>query len=139
MEDYNPNISQIIYSNDRKISIKMHVLKDKNFSFPKETQKEETQKNLQIQKLISISYKCCKRKNLDNEKIKNKKMVKRIKNLNADILSSIKEEEEKTKPEYKINDIKKVGKKEINNDNEKPLSAFGGGVRNRYLNKLHNK
>ena len=139
VEDYNPNISQIIYSNDRKISIKMHVLKDKNFSFPKETQKEETQKNLQIQKLISISYKCCKRKNLDNEKIKNKKMVKRIKNLNADILSSIKEEEEKTKPEYKINDIKKDGKKEINNDNERPLSAFGGGVRNRYLNKLHNK
>ena len=66
-------------------------------------------------------------------------MVKRIKNINADKLSSIMEEEEKSKLEYKINDIKKVAKKEINNDNERPLSAFGGGVRNRYLNKLHNK
>ena len=117
----------------------MHVLKDKNVTFPKEKQKEETPKNFQIQKLISLFYKFFKKKNLDNEKIKNKKMEKRKKNLNEDILSSIKEEEEKTKPEYKINDIKKVGKKEINNDNERPLSAFGGGVRNRYLNKLHNK
>ena len=138
VEDYNPNISQIIYSNDRKISIKMNVLKDKNVIFPKEKEKENIKKNYEIQKLISIFYKCSKK----NDKIKNKKMVKRIKNMNnmnTDILSSIKEEEEKSK--YKI-----INKEEIKKENpieeikkERPLSSFGGGVRSKYLNRFKKK
>ena len=139
VEDYNPNISQIIYSNDRKISIKIHVLKDINVSFPKEKQSKDNKKNLKIQKLNSLCYPFLKNKNLDNEKIKNKKLVRRIKNMNVDKLSSIKEEEEKSKPEYKINDIKKIGKKEIINEKERRFSAFSGGIRSRYLNRLHNK
>ena len=139
MEDYNPSITQMIYSNDKKISIKIHVIKDINVSFPKEKQIEDNKKYLKIQKLNSICYPCFKNKNLDNEKIKNKKLVRRIKNMNVDKLSSIKEEEEKSKPEYKINDIKKIGKKEIINEKERRFSAFSGGIRSRYLNRLHNK
>ena len=52
MEDYNPNLSQIIYSNDRKISIKMNILKDKNVIFPKE-KGNFNKKNYEIQKLIT--------------------------------------------------------------------------------------
>ena len=139
MEDYNPSITQMIYSNDKKISIKIHVIKDINVSFPKEKQIEDNKKYLKIQKLNSICYPFLKNKNLDNEKIKNKKLVRRIKNMNVDKLSSIKEEEEKSKPEYKINDIKKIGKKEIINEKERRFSAFSGGIRSRYLNRLHNK
>ena len=139
MEDYNPTITQMIYSNDKKISIKIHVLKDINVSFPKEKQSKDNKKYLKIQKLNSICYPFLKKKNLDNEKIKNKKLVRRIKNMNMDKLSSIKEEEEKSKPEYKINDIKKIGKKEIINEKERRFSAFSGGIRSRYLNRLHNK
>ena len=139
MEDYNPSITQMIYSNDKKLSIKIHVIKDINASFPKGKQIEDNKKYLKIQKLNSICYPCFKNKNLDNEKIKNKKLVRRIKNMNVDKLSSIKEEEEKSKPEYKINDIKKIGKKEIINEKERRFSAFSGGIRSRYLNRLHNK
>ena len=139
MEDYNPSITQMIYSNDKKISIKIHVIKDINVSFPKEKQSKDNKKNLKIQKLNSLCYPFLKNKNLDNEKIKNKKLVRRIKNMNVDKLSSIKEEEEKSKPEYKINDIKKIGKKEIINEKERRFSAFSGGIRSRYLNRLHNK
>ena len=139
MEDYNPSITQMIYSNDKKISIKIHVIKDINVSFPKGKQIEDNKKYLKIQKLNSICYPFLKKKNLDNEKIKNKKLVRRIKNMNVDKLSSIKEEEEKSKPEYKINDIKKIGKKEIINEKERRFSAFSGGIRSRYLNRLHNK
>ena len=139
MEDYNPSITQMIYSNDKKLSIKIHVIKDINVSFPKEKQIEDNKKYLKIQKLNSICYPFLKKENLDNEKIKNKKLVRRIKNMNVDKLSSIKEEEEKSKPEYKINDIKKIGKKEIINEKERRFSAFSGGIRSRYLNRLHNK
>ena len=139
MEDYNPSITQMIYSNDKKLSIKIHVIKDINVSLPKEKQIEDNKKYLKIQKLNSICYPCFKNKNFDNEKIKNKKLVRRIKNMNVDKLSSIKEEEEKSKPEYKINDIKKIGKKEIINEKERRFSAFSGGIRSRYLNRLHNK
>ena len=50
VEDYNPNLSQIIYSNDRKISIKMNVLKDKNVTFAKK--EENINKIFEIQKVI---------------------------------------------------------------------------------------
>ena len=141
MEDYNENISQMIYSNDRKVSIKMNVLKDKNVIFAKE---KKIQKNLEIQNLISIFYKCSKKNSDSNNdnKIKNKKFVKRIKNVkntNTDALFSIKEEEEKSKQE-KI--IKKIGdKKEVKEEikKERPISAFTGGVRNKYLKRLNKK
>ena len=148
VEDYNPNITQIIYSNDRKVSIKMHSLKDKNVTtFPKE--KKYDQKYLQVQKLISIFYKCSKHKSENNAKTKNKKMVRRFKNTNNDALSSIKEEEEKSKQESiikdkeKSNNDKKFNKIEIKEENkkekERPVSAFGGGVRSRYINRFHKK
>ena len=148
VEDYNPNLSQIIYSNDRKISIKMHVIKDKNMTFSKN--KKNYFRKYEIQKLISIFYKCVKRKNMDNESIiKNKKVVKRIKNKNIDELGSIKEEEEKSKMDNSIKEIennkniKKINKKIDNEDakkeKERPVSAFSGGVRNRYLNRLQKK
>ena len=153
VEDYNPNLAQIIYSNDRKISIKINVLKDKNMTFPKEKNKKDFQKNLEIQKLISIFYKCSKRNNLNEGLIKNKKMVKRIKNINnmnTDILFSIKEDEEKTKQDNSIQEIediinknKKIEKLTINEkitkEKERPVSSFSGGVRSRYLNRLHKK
>ena len=47
VEDYNPNISQIIYSNDRKISIKMNVLKDKNETFEKKEKNINKKKKIQ--------------------------------------------------------------------------------------------
>ena len=118
VEDYNPNISQIIYSNDRKISIKMNVLNDKNMTFSK--RKENV--ILEIQKVICINYKCGKKNCLsnNNNNITKNKKIKRQKNL--DILCSIKEEEEKSKPE---NQIKKIDilleneKKEEKNEEKK--------------------
>ena len=138
-QNLNSTVKIFFGTNDKKISIKIHVLKDINVSFPKEKQSKDNKKNLKIQKLNSLCYPFLKNKNLDNEKIKNKKLVRRIKNMNVDKLSSIKEEEEKSKPEYKINDIKKIGKKEIINEKERRFSAFSGGIRSRYLNRLHNK
>ena len=137
VEDYNPNLSQIIYSNDRKISIKMNILKDKNVIFPKE-KGNINKKNYEIQKLITIFYKCSKK----TEKIKNKKMVKRIKNmnnLNTDILSSIKEEEEKSKNKSNIKEVMKNEKPIEEIKKERPLSSFSGGVRSKYLNRLKKK
>ena len=142
VEDYNPNISQIIYSNDRKISIKMNVLNDKNVIFSNRKEKVI----LEIHKVISINYKCGKKNCLSNNIVKNKK-IKRQKNM--DILSSIKEEEEKSKLENKFKQIddlidnnnKKEEKKEINEeikkDKERPVSAFGSGVRSKYLRRFH--
>ena len=143
VEDYNPNISQIIYSNDRKISIKMNVLKDKNVTFAKSNIK----KFFEIQKVISINYKCGKENCLNIGLIKNKK-IKRKRNFDMNILCSIKEEEEKLRPEKKIKKIedllkknKNEEKKEIHNEinKDRAVSAFGGGVRNKYLNRLHKK
>ena len=137
VEDYNPNLSQIIYSNDRKISIKMNILKDKNVIFPIENG-NINKKNYEIQKLITIFYKCSKK----TEKIKNKKMVKRIKNmnnLNTDILSSIKEEEEKSKNKSNIKEVIKNEKPIEEIKKERPLSSFSGGVRSKYLNRLKKK
>ena len=137
VEDYNPNLSQIIYSNDRKISIKMNILKDKNVIFPKE-KGNINKKNYEIQKLITIFYKCSKK----TEKIKNKKMVKRIKNmnnLNTDILSSIKEEEEKSKNKSNVKEVIKNEKPIEEIKKERPLSSFSGGVRSKYLNRLKKK
>ena len=142
VEDYNPNISQIIYSNDRKISIKMNVLNDKNMTFTK--RKENV--ILEVQKVICINYKCGKKNCLSNNNIVKSKKIKRQKNM--DILCSIKEEEEKSKPENKIKQIedlinnnKKEEKKEINDeikkDKERPVSTFGSGVRSRYINRFH--
>ena len=146
VEDYNPNISQIIYSNDRKISIKMNVLKDKNVTF----EKREKNAIFEVQKVICINYKCGKKNclsNNNNNLLKNKK-IKRQKNM--DMLCSIKEEEEKSKPENKIKQIEDLI--EINNkkeekkneeiiidkkEKEKPVSAFGSGVRSRYLSRFH--
>ena len=141
VEDYNPNLSQIIYSNDRKISIKMNVLKDKNVTFAKKD--ENINKIFEIQKVICINYKCGKENCINNGLIKNKK-IKRKKNLDGNILSSIKEEDNKIK---KIEDLikknKKEEKKEINNDikkeKDRAVSAFGGGVRNKYLSRFHKK
>ena len=142
VEDYNPNISQIIYSNDRKISIKMNVLNDKNVTFSNRKEKFI----LEIHKVISINYKCGKKNCLSNNIVKNKK-IKRQKNM--DILCSIKEEEEKSKLENKIKQIdnlidnnnKKEEKKEINDeikkDKERPVSAFGSGVRSKYLSRFY--
>ncbi|WP_297981952.1 LCP family protein [uncultured Methanobrevibacter sp.] len=93
VEDYNPNLSQIIYSNDRKISIKMNVLKDKNVTFAKKD--ENINKIFEIQKVICINYKCGKENCINNGLIKNKK-IKRKKNLDGNILSSIKEEDNST-------------------------------------------
>ena len=148
VEDYNPNISQIIYSNDRKISIKMNVLNDKNMTFSK--RKENV--ILEIQKVICINYKCGKKNCLsnNNNNITKNKKIKRQKNL--DILCSIKEEEEKSKPENQIKKIdillenekkeeKNEEKKEINDDTkkdkERPVSTFVSGVRSRYINRFH--
>jgi len=142
VEDYNPNISQIIYSNDRKLSIKMNVLNDKNITFPK--RKENV--ILKVQKVICINYKCGKKNCLSNNNITKSKKIKRQKNM--DILCSIEEEEEKSKPENKIKKIedlidnkKKDEKNEINDeikkDKERPVSTFGSGVRSRYINRFH--
>ena len=118
VEDYNPNLSQIIYSNDRKISIKMNVLKDKNVTFAKKD--ENINKIFEIQKVICINYKCGKENCINNGLIKNKK-IKRKKNLDGNILSSIKEEEDNKikKIEALIKKNKKEEKKEINNDIKK--------------------
>ena len=142
VEDYNPNLSQIIYSNDRKISIKMNVLKDKNVTFAKK--EENINKIFEIQKVICINYKCGKENCINNGLIKNKK-IKRKKNLDGNILSSIKEEEDNKikKIEDLIKKNKKEEKKEINNDikkeKDRAVSAFGGGVRNKYLSRFHKK
>jgi len=142
VEDYNPNLSQIIYSNDRKISIKMNVLKDKNVTFARV--KENINKIFEIQKVICINYKCGKENCINNGLIKNKK-IKRKKNLDGNILSSIKEEEDNKikKIEDLIKKNKKEEKKEINNDikkeKDRAVSAFGGGVRNKYLSRFHKK
>ena len=142
VEDYNPNLSQIIYSNDRKISIKMNVLKDKNVTFAKKD--ENINKIFEIQKVICINYKCGKENCINNGLIKNKK-IKRKKNLDGNILSSIKEEEDNKikKIEDLIKKNKKEEKKEINNDikkeKDRAVSAFGGGVRNKYLSRFHKK
>ena len=78
VEDYNPNISQIIYSNDRKISIKMNVLNDKNMTFSK--RKENV--ILEIQKVICINYKCGKKNCLsNNNNITKNKKIKRQKSM----------------------------------------------------------
>ena len=142
VEDYNPNLSQIIYSNDRKISIKMNVLKDKNVTFAKK--EENINKIFEIQKVICINYKCGKENYINNGLIKNKE-IKRKKNLDGNILSSIKEEEDNKikKIEDLIKKNKKEEKKEINNDikkeKDRAVSAFGGGVRNKYLSRFHKK
>jgi hypothetical protein len=146
VEDYNPNISQIVYSNDRKISIKMNVLKDKNVIF----EKHEKNVIFEVQKVICINYKCGKKNclsNNNNNLMKNKK-IKRQKNM--EILGSIQEEEEKSKPENKIKQIEDLieinnKKEEKKNDEiikekkekERPVSAFGSGVRSRYLSRFH--
>ena len=70
--------------------------------------------------------------------------------MNTDILFSIKEDEEKTKQDNSIQEIediinknKKIEKLTINEkitkEKERPVSAFSGGVRSRYLNRLHKK
>ena len=124
----------------------MHVIKDKNMTFSKN--KKNDFRKYEIQKLISIFYKCVKRKNMDNDSIiKNKKVVKRIKNKNIDELGSIKEEEEKSKMDNSIKEIennknkinKKIENEDVKKEKERPVSAFSGGVRNRYLNRLHKK
>ena len=151
VEDYNPNISQIIYSNDRKISIKMNVLKDKNETFDKK-EKNINKKNkiFEINKVISIFYKCAKKNCLENNNnniLTNKKIIKRKKNMNMnrDILCSIKEEEEKIKNENIITKNDKEEKNEIKNNDkkekekERPNSTFGIGVRSKYLSRFHKK
>ena len=151
VEDYNPNISQIIYSNDRKISIKMNVLKDKNETFEKK-EKNINKKNkiFEINKVISIFYKCAKKNCLENNNnniLTNKKIIKRKKNMNMnrDILCSIKEEEEKIKNENIITKNDKEEKNEIKNNDkkekekERPNSTFGIGVRSKYLSRFHKK
>ena len=151
VEDYNPNISQIIYSNDRKISIKMNVLKDKNETFDKK-EKNINKKNkiFEINKVISIFYKCAKKNCLENNNnniLTNKKIIKRKKNMNMnrDKLCSIKEEEEKIKNENIITKNDKEEKNEIKNNDkkekekERPNSTFGSGVRSKYLSRFHKK
>ena len=105
---------------------------------------ENINKIFEIQKVICINYKCGKENCINNGLIKNKK-IKRKKNLDGNILSSIKEEEDNKikKIEDLIKKNKKEEKKEINNDMKKEkdraVSAFGGGVRNKYLSRFHKK
>ena len=135
------NLEQIFYTNDGKIIIKIHTLKDKNMIFIKNSKKRID--NLKMQKINNINYYYNKKKSFNKENIKNKKLVKRIKNL--DILCSIKEEEEKSKSEqiikdiYEKNDIKTEINDNINIIKEKDMKKIGGGVRNRYLSRLRKK
>ena len=50
--------------------------------------------------------------------------------------NSIKEIENH-KNKNKIN--KKIENEDVKKEKERPMSAFSGGVRNRYLNRLHKK
>ena len=128
---FNNNFNQILYSNDKKICIRLHVLKCKNiFIFNTKNYK----KCLKIQKVMSINYRVGKRN-------QNKKFVKRIKNM--DLLSSIKEEEEKSKLEKINKDI--INKKEVNekinidNDLLKKEGIEQIGVRSKYLSRFRKK
>ena len=140
-ENYNNSFIQNIYSSDRKISIRLHILKEKNIIFSENKKKKK--ENLKIQKLICINYHCGNRNHFNNENvIKNKKVVKRIKNM--DLLCAIKEEEEKSKSEKIINNInskKEIIHDNINIDKESKKREGIGNIqnRNRYLSRLMKK
>ena len=124
VEDYNLNLSQIIYSDDNKISIKMHTLKDKNVIFEKKGKKI---KNLEIQKPISLFYKCYKNDNSIKNGINHRKRYNR----NLKVLNPIKEEEDKSK---KI--IENSNKETNQNQNKDNDNKFEGNTRRRYWNRF---
>jgi hypothetical protein len=118
IEDFNPK-NPIIYSKDKKVSIRVNTLTDMNETF---LGRKMAKEKLKMQRVISIFFnnnkielKNIKRKdNIElkkNRKIHNKNSV-RFKNL-----SSIKEEEEKAKPETKPHKIEEEKKSDIKKDN----------------------
>jgi hypothetical protein len=118
IEDFNHK-SPILYSKDKKVSIRVNTLTDMNETF---LGRKMAKEKLKMQRVISIFFnnnkielKNIKRKdNIElkkNRKIHNKNSVK-FKNL-----SSIKEEEEKAKPETKPLKIEEEKKSDIKKDN----------------------
>ena len=105
----------IIYSNDKKVSIRLHTLQNLNEIF---LGKKPTKDKLRFQRIINIFFD-------QNAKINHKNFYNRR---NYKVLSSIKEEKEKSKAEPVSQLIKEEQKLERK---EKP--AFQRNIRKKYL------
>ena len=114
IEDYTSE-SPIIYSNDKKVSIRMHTLHNINETF---LGKNPTKEKLKFQRIINIYFD--KNSKGNQRSSKNKRKYK--------VLSSIKEEKEKSKAEP-ISQIIKAEKKFEKKD--KPV--FQRNIRMKYL------
>ena len=114
IEDYTHE-APIIYSNDKKVSIRMHTLLNLNETF---LGKHPTKEKLKFQRVINIFFD--KNSKVNQNTFKNKRKHK--------ILSSIKEEKEKSKAEPISKYIKSESKLERN---EKPV--FQRNIRMKYL------
>lgn len=111
--------SPIIYSNDKKISIRVNTLPNLNETF---LGKRPTKEKIKIQKAINLYF--------DNKKKDNQKNRKPRRKYQYKILSNLEEEKEKTKVEPKTKLIKSFEM------NEKPVVQRN--IRMKYICSRHN-
>ena len=119
VEDYTYRCP-VIYSNDKKVSIRVHTIQNLNETF---FGKKNAKEKLKMQRVISICIKNNKKELINKRNIYTKKAPGGSK-----LLSSIKEEEEKSKPEPKS---KKNLIKQKNDKKDKP--GLEKNTRRRYL------
>ena len=100
VEDYSSRTPTFLYSDDKKIYIKVHIIPNLEETF---LGRKKTKEKLKMQRVISIYF--INENDNDNDKglnlIRNK-IKKNNKDLNNNALSAIKEEEEKSKMEPEL-------------------------------------
>ena len=121
-----------IYSEDKKVSIKVHILQNKNETF---LGKKHTNQKLKMQRVINICFILNNKNRL--------KFLKNYKNINRKndlrFLASIKEEEEKSKMETNNSILKTDPKIEIEIEKEKKPIVVEKNIRRKYLRRSNNK
>ena len=126
VEDFTrPNLT--IYSHDKKVSIRVHTLQNINESF---LGKSNTKDKLKMQRVISIDF---KNNNKNIKYFKNNTLSKKLKELKP--LTSIKEEEEKSRREHPKSKLIKV---ETNIEKKEKLFNQNK-IMERYLRSSENK
>lgn len=132
VEDYTKN-NLVLFSKDKKVSIRVHTLRNLNELF---LGKRNTKDKLKMQRIISIDFK-------DNNKGKNKNIIRYYKNNHTskkskelNPLTSIKEEEEKSKLETRSRRIKAPATETKLEGREKPF--YQKNARMKYLKRSGN-
>ena len=103
VEDYSSRTPTFLYSDDKKISIKVHIIPNLEETF---FGRKKTKEKMKMQRVISIYFINENDSNKGLNLIRNK-IKKNTKELNNNALSAIKEEEEKSRVEPEI-----LGKKD---------------------------